>query len=68
MENYIELQAIHTKMKRSLIPIIRKGLGYLFIPVTESDLNTIHPSVSRLAESKGDSLCCRLKYLSYQYN
>ena len=41
VENYIELHAIHTKMKRSLIPIIGKGLSYLFGTATESDFNTI---------------------------
>ena len=35
-------------MKRSLIPIIGKGLGYLFATATESDLNTVCSSVSRL--------------------
>ena len=52
MENYIELQAIHTKLKRSLIPIIGKSLGYLFGTATESDLHTIYSSVSRLPKSQ----------------
>ena len=39
-------------MKRSLIPIIGKGLSYLFGIATESDLNTICSSVSRLAKSQ----------------
>ena len=41
VENYVELHATHTNMKRSLIPIIGKGLNYLFGTATESDLNTI---------------------------
>ena len=49
VENYMELLAIHTKMKRSPIPKIGKGHSYLFGTATESDLNTIHPGVSRLA-------------------
>ena len=52
VENYIELHAKHTKMKRSLIPIIGKGFSYLFGTATESDLNTICSSVSRLAKSQ----------------
>ena len=28
VENYIEMHTIHIKMKRSLIPIIGKGLSY----------------------------------------
>ena len=52
VENYIELHAIHTKMKKSLIPIIDKGLSYLFGTATESDLNTIHSSVSRLVKRR----------------
>ena len=39
-------------MKRSLIPIIGKGLNYLFGTATESDLKTTHSSVSRLAKSQ----------------
>ena len=50
--NYIKLLTMHTKMKRSLIPIIGKGLSYLFGTATESDLNEICSSVSRLAKSQ----------------
>ena len=39
-------------MKRSLIHIIGKGLNLLFGTATESDLSTIHSSVSRLAKSQ----------------
>ena len=39
-------------MKRSPIPIIDKGLGYLFATAIETDLKTIHSSVSRLAKNK----------------
>ena len=52
VKNYIELHAIYTKMKRSLIPIIGKGLSYLFGTATESDLNTIQSGISRLAKSQ----------------
>ena len=57
--NYIELHTIRTKMKRSLISVIGKDLSYLFGTATESDLNTIHSSVSILAKSQGYSSCCR---------
>ena len=52
VENYIELHAIHAKMKRSLIPIIVKCLGYLFGTATESDLNTLCSSISRLEKNQ----------------
>ena len=52
MGNHIELHVIHTKMKKLLIPIIGKGLSYLFGTATESDLNTIHSSVHRKAKSQ----------------
>ena len=41
-----------TMMTKSLIPIIGKGLSYLFETATESDLNTLCSSVSRLAKSQ----------------
>ena len=52
VEKYIELHAIHTKMKRSLIPIIGKDHNYLSGTDIASHLNTIHSSVSRLAKSE----------------
>ena len=55
VENYIELHAMHTKLKRSLIPIIGKGLSYLFGTATESDLNPIGSSVSRLAKNQEET-------------
>ena len=39
-------------MKRSLIPIIGKGLSYLFETATEACLNTTPSSVRRLAKSE----------------
>ena len=47
--NYVELHAKCTKMKRSLISIIGKGLNYLFGTATDSDLKTICSSTGRLA-------------------
>ena len=41
-------------MKRTLIPIICKGLSYLFETATEPDLNTICSSASRLAKSQDE--------------
>ena len=52
VENYIELHAIHTIIKKSLIPIIGMGVTYLFETATESDLNTIYSSISRLTKSQ----------------
>ena len=48
VENYIELHAIHTKIKRSLI----KGLNYLFGAAIKSDLKIICTSISRLKKIK----------------
>ena len=45
-------------MKRSLIPIIVKGISYLFGTATESDLNIICSSVSRLAKSQEEINSC----------
>ena len=36
------------KMKMSLIPIIGKGLSYLFGTATESDLNTILDNITKV--------------------
>ena len=52
MESYIDLHAIHSRVQRSLIPIIGKGLNFLFGTATESDLKTIHNNVDRLAKMK----------------
>ena len=52
MENYIELHAIQTKMKRSLIPIIGKSLIYLFGITTESHVKTLLSSASKLPKSQ----------------
>ena len=46
------LHAIHTKLKRSLIPIIGTGLSYLSGTATKSDLNVICSCVSRLVKSQ----------------
>ena len=54
VENYIELYAIHIKMKRSLISKVGKGLSYLFGTATESDLKTICSNIIRLAKSQED--------------
>ena len=69
VENNTELHAIHTKMKRSLIRIIGKGLGYLLGTATEFDLKTIDSSISRLPKCQ-DQIAQGVgeKYLSNQYN
>ena len=41
VHSYIELHSIYSRMLRSLIPIIGKGLSYLFGTATKSDLRTI---------------------------
>ena len=64
VENYIELHAIHTKIKRSLIPIIGKGLNYLIGAATESDLNTICSSISRLTKSQEEVVHVVDEYIS----
>ena len=50
--SYIDLHAIHSKVQRSLIPIIGKGLNFLFGTATESDLKTICNNENRLAKNQ----------------
>ena len=45
--SYIDLHAIHSRVQKSLIPIIGKGLNSLFGTAAESDLKTIHNDVDR---------------------
>ena len=52
VESYIDLQAIHTRIQRSLIPIIGKGLSFLFGTATESDLKVIHNNINKLAKNQ----------------
>ena len=52
VETYLELHAIHIEVKRSLVPMIGKGLSYLFGKATESDLNTICSCFSGLDKSQ----------------
>ena len=52
VHSYIELHSIHSRMVRSLIPIIGKGLSYLFGTATESDLKTIRVQVDNLAQNQ----------------
>ena len=47
--SYIDLHAIHSRVQRSLIPIIGKGFNFLFGTATESDLKTI---CNRLAKNQ----------------
>ena len=46
VESYIDLHAIHTRIQRSLIPVIGKGLSFLFGTTTEADLKVIHNNVT----------------------
>ena len=50
--SYIDLHAIHSRVQRSLIPIIGKGLNFSFGTATESDLKTFHTNVDRLAKNQ----------------
>ena len=43
--SYIDLHAIHSRVQRSLIPTIGKGLTFLFCTATESNLKTVHNNV-----------------------
>ena len=52
VKSYIDLHAIHSKVQRSLIPIIGKGLNFLFGTATESDLKAIYNNVDRLAKNQ----------------
>ena len=52
VDDYIELDCMHNRMKRSLIPIISKGLSYLFGTATQTDLRTIWVNIDKLANNK----------------
>ena len=47
VESYIGLQAIHTRMQRSLIPITGKGLSFLCGTPTDADLKVIHNNIDK---------------------
>ena len=50
--SYTDLHTVHSRVQRSLIPIIGKGLNFLFGTATESNLKTIHNNVDRLAKNQ----------------
>ena len=52
VESYIDLHAMHTRIQRSLIPIIGKGLSFLFGTATEADLKVIHNNIDKLANNQ----------------
>ena len=52
VESYIDLHAIHTRIQRSLIPIIGKGLSFLFGTATEADLKVIHNNIDKLVNNQ----------------
>ena len=60
MENYIDLHGIHTKIQRSLIPFIGKGLRFLFGTATEADLKVIHNNIDKLAKNQEEMALSKL--------
>ena len=52
IESYIEYLAIQGRMKRSLIPIVGKALGYLFGTAIEGDIKAIQRNIKRLAQNQ----------------
>ena len=52
VESYIDLHAIHTRIQRSLMPIIGKGLSFLFGTATEADLKVIHNNIDKLVNNQ----------------
>ena len=52
MESYIDLCAMHTRIQRSLIQIIGKGLSFLFGTATEADLKVICNNIDKLAKNQ----------------
>ena len=54
VESYIDLHAIYTRIQRSLIPIIGKGLSFLFGTATEADLKVIHNNIDNLANNQDE--------------
>ena len=52
VESYIDLQDIHTRIQRSLIPNIGKGLNFLFDTATETDLKVICNNIDKLVNNQ----------------
>ena len=52
VESYIDLHAINTRIQRSLIPIIAKGLSFLFGTATEADLKVIQNNIDKLGKNQ----------------
>ena len=52
VESYIDLHAIYTRIQRSLIPIIGKGLSFPFSTGTETDLKVIYNNIDKLANNQ----------------
>ena len=52
MDDYIELNSVHDRMKRYLIPITGKSLSCLVGTATQSDLRTIWINVEKLANKQ----------------
>ena len=52
VESYVDLHAIHTRIQKSLIPIIGKGLNFLSGTATEADLKVIHNNIDNLVNNQ----------------
>ena len=50
--SYTDLYSVHSGVQRSLMPIIDKGLNFLFCTATESDLKTVCKNVDALAKNQ----------------
>ena len=52
VDSYIELHPMHNRMQGSLIPIIGKGLNYLFRIAIQLDLTKILVNVDKIQRIK----------------
>ena len=52
IESYIGYLAIQGRLKKSLIPIVGKAVGYLFGTATEGDIKAIQRNIKRLAQNQ----------------
>ena len=46
------MHVIHTRIQRSLIPIIGKGLSFLFGTATEAHLKVIHNNINKFVNNQ----------------
>ena len=55
VDDYMKLHSIHNEVQRYLIPIISKGLSYLFGTATQSDIRLMWVNIDKLANDQKET-------------